>query len=89
MERQAQRADIAALQAETAFIGIRRVCEISGFSKATILRKIAAGTFPEPVIREKNVTRWDLAECLAWREDRIKERAERNSHPEKMTQAAM
>lgn len=59
------------------FIGIRKVCEIAGFSKSTILRKIANNEFPAPVIREGNVTRWSLAECKAWQGARIRERAER------------
>lgn len=74
--------ELQALADAQAFIGIRKVCEIAGFSKATILRKIAARRFPSPVIREGNVTRWDLAECLAWRVERLKERAERNAQQE-------
>jgi predicted DNA-binding transcriptional regulator AlpA len=65
------------------FIGIREVCEIAGFSKSSILRKIKAGAFPLPVIREGNVTRWDCAECMAWREAQFIKRAERQQ-----TQAA-
>jgi len=59
------------------FIPVRRVCEIAGFSKSTILRKIDAGLFPAPVIQEGNVTRWDLAEVLDWRQARIDARPER------------
>ncbi len=65
------------LPADTSFIGIRRVTEIAGFSKATILRKIKAGTFPRPVIAEGNCTRWDLAECLNWRAAQFRKREER------------
>ena len=59
------------------FIGIRRVTEITGFSKSSILRKIDEGEFPEPVIQEANVTRYSLASVLAWQEKKKKERAER------------
>lgn len=62
-----------------AFIGIRRVCEIAGFSKSSILRRIDAKTFPAAVIQDGNVTRWDLASVLRWRQDRIRESAERNA----------
>jgi predicted DNA-binding transcriptional regulator AlpA len=65
-----------------AFIGIRRVCEISGFSKATINRKIKAGQFPAPVIAEGNCTRWDLAEVMTWRAEQFKKRAARTALPE-------
>lgn len=65
------------------FIGKRRVCEISGFSPATIHRKIKAGEFPSPVIQEKNkkgeiaVCRWDLQEIMAWRQKQFQNRDER------------
>lgn len=67
------------MQTPQSFIPVRRVCEIAGFSKSTILRKIDAGLFPAPVIQEGNVTRWDLAEVLSWREERIKERPARDN----------
>lgn len=60
-----------------AFIGIRRVCEISGFSKSTVLRKIQSGQAPAPVIEEGNLKRWSLAEWQAWQRARLQERAER------------
>lgn len=59
------------------FIGIRVVCEISGFSKSTILRKIDEGEFPAAVIHEGNLARWDSGEILQWREHQFKKRAER------------
>ena len=59
------------------FIGIRRVIEISGFSKATILRRIKAKDFPCPVIKEKNIARWDLEQILLWRDEQFRKRAER------------
>lgn len=65
-----------------AFVNIRRVCEIAGFSKSSILRRIEARTFPAAVIREGNVTRWDLASVLQWRHDRIREGAARNAPAE-------
>jgi predicted DNA-binding transcriptional regulator AlpA len=61
-------------------LGIRRVVEISGFSKATILRKIKAGTFPRAVIAEGNCTRWDLAEVMQWRSEQFRKRDERLKH---------
>ncbi len=81
-EQRSQAANIPALQAQAdaiAFIGIQRTREIAGFSKSSILRKIARGEFPAPVIHENNVVRWDLGEVLAWRRDRIRERDERRA----------
>jgi predicted DNA-binding transcriptional regulator AlpA len=72
--------DLAALiqQAEeAAFIGIQAVKRISGFSKSTLLRKIKAKKFPEPVIAEGNCTRWCLREVMAWRAAQFKAREQR------------
>lgn len=68
------------LPTDASFIGIRRVIEISGFSKASILRKIKAGMFPRAVIAEGNCTRWDLAEVLQWRSEQFRKREERLKH---------
>ena len=64
-------------KALTRFIGIRDVCAIAGFSKATILRKIKADKFPRAVIAEGNCTRWDLAEVMQWRREQFRKREER------------
>ena len=72
---------VSGLPIDASFIGIRRVVEISGFSKATILRKIKAGAFPRAVIAERNTTRWDLAEVMRWRAEQFRKREERlNKH---------
>jgi predicted DNA-binding transcriptional regulator AlpA len=63
------------------FIGIRKVCEISGFSKSTVLRKIQAGQAPAPVIEEGNLKRWSLAEWQAWQQARLQERTDRHREP--------
>ncbi len=64
---------------EIKFIGIRPVCEIAGFSKSTILRKIAKREFPAPVIEDGNCVRWDHAEIMQWRHERFLERAQREA----------
>jgi predicted DNA-binding transcriptional regulator AlpA len=64
---------------EDSFIGIRTVIYLSGFSRSTILRHAAAGKFPKPVIQEGNVTRWSLAEVIAWQDSRKRERDARIS----------
>lgn len=69
-------------QPETAFIGIARVKEISGFSKSSLLRRIKAGEFPRPVIEEGNCKRWDLAEVMSWRADLFRKRDERQQQAE-------
>ena len=71
------RSSVDGLPTDASFIGIRRVVEISGFSKATILRKIKAGTFPRAVIAEGNCTRWDLGEVMQWRSEQFTKREER------------
>lgn len=59
------------------FIGIREVENITGYGKSAIRLKVKSGDFPAPVIQEGNVTRWDYAEVLAWRDDLIRKRDER------------
>ena len=62
---------------EVRFIAMRDVSGIAGFSKSSILRKIAAGQFPRPVIQEGNVTRWDYAEVMRWRTEQFRKREQR------------
>jgi predicted DNA-binding transcriptional regulator AlpA len=64
-------------QSKDAFIGIRKVCELSGLSKSTILRYIIAQRFPKPVIHSGNLARWDLGEVMKWRAEQFRVRAER------------
>lgn len=86
MSETPQHANIEALQAEAedCFIGIREVCRIAGFSKSSILRRVKAGTFPEPVIVEGNITRWSLFECRAWRSAQFEKRSERLGRPDRL-----
>jgi len=75
-----EHANIAELQAQAdqvAFISSRKVSAISGYSKSAIARKVKAGKFPAPVIREGNCVRWDLAEVLKWRAEQFSKREER------------
>jgi predicted DNA-binding transcriptional regulator AlpA len=60
-----------------AFVRIARAKEISGVSKATLLRWIEAGEFPAPVVRSGNTVLWDWGEILAWREAQFQKRRER------------
>lgn len=61
----------------TEFIRVARVKEITGVSKSTLMRWIAAKRFPEPVVRDAGILLWDLGECLRWRAEQFKKRAER------------
>lgn len=70
-------AELEAKAALGCFIGIRRVCEIAGFSKASILRRQKRGEFPQPVVVDGNVVRYDLAEVLAWRREQFEKREQR------------
>lgn len=71
-----------------AFIGIGRVQGITGLSRSTIHRRIAASEFPQPVIAEGNCVRWDLAEVMAWRDRQFQKRAERLSQQPEQRAAA-
>lgn len=55
------------------FISRNAVCHLVGFSKATLARKVEAGTFPKPVRVGFRVF-WVEAEVLAWMEARVAER---------------
>lgn len=68
-----------AINLADSFIGIKKVCEISGLSKSTVLRWAKAGKFPDAIIEAGNMKRWSLAECKAWQQDRVRERAERQA----------
>ena len=70
-------AELEAKAALGCFIGIRRVCEIAGFSKASILRRQKRGEFPPPVVVDGNVVRYDLAEVLGWRRAQFEKRERR------------
>ena len=56
------------------FVGIRFVETFSGYSKASILRRIAKGVFPRPAFRESNLVRWDYDDLIRWRESKLGER---------------
>lgn len=67
------------MEQEPRFISTRKVCEIAGFSRATIARKIKEGSFPKPVISTGNCARYDLGEVLAWRAAMFEQRAARSA----------
>lgn len=68
-----------------AFIGTAKVRELTGLSKSTIARRVAAKEFPQPVLHERDkigrvyLTRFDLAEILEWRRQQFAKRDERLS----------
>lgn len=70
---------------DAAFIGIAKVRQLTGLSKSTIARRMAAKQFPLPVLQEKDkqdriyLTRWDLGEILAWRAAQFAKRDERQA----------
>lgn len=61
------------------FISIREVERLVGLSKSSIWRRIERSEFPAPAYRERTqknpeqwgVTRWSLADILAWRESKL------------------
>jgi len=59
--------------AEARFVGIRAVEQFSGYSKATIKRRIRAGEFPPPAFKDNPSTvRWDYADLVKWREEKLR-----------------
>lgn len=80
MEMQtAATANIAELQREAeadtswtqGFIVKRTACLVAGCSGKSLDRKIAAGTFPDAIVRDGNYARWDGATVMRWRMERI------------------
>ncbi len=63
-------------------ISIKTVCALTSYSRATLWRKVAEGTFPAPIaLSERKVNRlgrltgriaWVRAEVEAWCAERIK-----------------
>jgi predicted DNA-binding transcriptional regulator AlpA len=77
MESVSLAADRPAATTSPAFIGISRVKEIAGVSKATILRWMEKGRFPRPVIHRATFVRWDFEEVMKWRAEQFAARAQR------------
>lgn len=75
----AAHADIASLQAlaDDAFVALAEAKRLSGLSKSTIWRKIKAGTFPAPVIRDGVIVRWSRRELREWQAQQFKARDDR------------
>lgn len=51
---------------ETGFIRLPQVLKIASFSRATLWRRCAAGTFPKPIRLSANISAWRVQEVLAW-----------------------
>lgn len=51
---------------ETGFIRLPQVLHIASFSRATLWRRCAAGTFPKPVRLSANISAWRVEEVRAW-----------------------
>lgn len=55
-----------ALQLADALLRIKTVSQATGLSSATIYRKLAAKTFPEPCRLGTRCTRWKAADVRDW-----------------------
>ena len=47
-------------------VRIRRVCEMTGMSRASVYRKITEGTFPKPFKLGESMSAWRVATIEAW-----------------------
>lgn len=56
------------------FLRIREVVPMVGFSKATLYRRIRAGTFPQPVSLGLQTTAFLDGEVLAWMDAQVAQR---------------
>ena len=56
------------------FLRIREVVPMVGFSKATLYRRIRAGTFPRPIALGLQTTAFLDGEVLAWMDAQLAER---------------
>ncbi len=54
------------LQMQDALLKISTVTQATGLSRASIYRRLAAGTFPAPVRLSTRCTRWQAADVRAW-----------------------
>lgn len=69
MTKDPQTASEALLHAEqlrNALWSLKTVRQHTEFSSATIYRKVAQGTFPQPIRFGKKCTRWKAADIAAW-----------------------
>ena len=44
----------------------KQLLEVVPFSKATLWRKVKAGTFPKPVKLSEGITAWQVTDIEAW-----------------------
>jgi prophage regulatory protein len=59
---------------EVRFLRRREVERVTGLTRATIYRQIAAGAFPKPIKIGKKASGWLEAEIADWQKRRIAER---------------
>jgi prophage regulatory protein len=67
-------ADVLALMAEDALIGIQSVSTLTDLSRPQVWRAVAAGTFPRPLAPSEGRRAWLLSEIKLWIADRKAER---------------
>jgi prophage regulatory protein len=56
------------------FLRVREVVPMVGFSKATLYRRIRAGTFPRPIALSLQITAFLDGEVFAWMDAQLTER---------------
>jgi prophage regulatory protein len=55
-----------AKQLADALLCVKQVGDVTSFSPATTYRKVAEGTFPQPIRFGKRCTRWRASDIAAW-----------------------
>jgi prophage regulatory protein len=61
-----QKQPIAAAQLADALLKIQTVVAVTGLSASTVYRRVAAGTFPEPIDLGKRCKRWKSGAVTSW-----------------------
>lgn len=51
------------------FFRLSQILQLLPVSRATVWRKVKAGTFPKPVKLSRNITAWKVADVREWMEN--------------------
>lgn len=67
-----------------ACVGIRELVELTGFSRATIFRRMAERDFPQPLSRRP--LRWRVGAVARWMDEREADEAEKTRRIERLAE---
>lgn len=66
IKRQQPQQSVDALRIPEALLRVQTVATVTGYSRRSIYRGVADGTFPKPVKLSQRCVRWVAAEVSAW-----------------------